>query len=125
MSPAELCRLAYAAGLELGVQGDLLMVGPRELIEPEMRALLKAHKPDLMQYLAEAEQTAEELATAALAVCTHWNDTEAARRQMLADCAAVPPHQRRELLDHLRGAYGGAREIDGGGGSVSPRAASP
>ena len=36
-------------------------------------------------------------------ICDYWNDSEAARAEMMADILSCPPHQREALLAALKG----------------------
>ena len=38
-------------------------------------------------------------------ICEYWNDSEAARAEMVADILSHPPHQRKALLAALNGSF--------------------
>ena len=38
-------------------------------------------------------------------ICDYWNDSEAARAEMVADILSHPPHQRKALLAALNGSF--------------------
>lgn len=46
------------------------------------------------------------LLEAAMRCCDCWNDGRAARAEMMSDVMATPLHQRQDLLEHFRSAYG-------------------
>lgn len=102
MTPADVCRAVYEAGLTVRADGDSLVVKPSDRLTPALRELLVTHKPELIQFLIDAEQTAIELVEAAMRACDYWQDGEPARNEMRSDCASVPPHQRADLRDHFR-----------------------
>lgn len=105
MTPAEVCRAIYDAGLAVRVDGADLMVRPTSRLTPALRELLLAHKAELIEFLREAERTAAELVEAAMRACDSWKDGGPSREQMRSDCANVPPHQRADLRDHFRRSY--------------------
>lgn len=47
------------------------------------------------------EVSAPELLRAATCVCNLYGDGAQAREEMRADCLAMPPHLRADLLDHF------------------------
>ena len=49
------------------------------------------------------------LLEAAMRCCDCWNDGKAARAEMVSDVMAIPLHQRQDLLEHFRSAYGKAK----------------
>jgi len=54
MTPAEVCRTVHAAGLSVRADGDALAVKPADRLTPEIRTLLVAHKPALLNWLRQA-----------------------------------------------------------------------
>lgn len=107
MTPADVCRAIYDAGLSVRVNGDSLSLKPAERLTPDLRALVVAHKPELIQFLLDAEVTAAELVEAAMRCCDRHGDSAQAREDMAKDCANTPAHLRADLRDHFKRAYGG------------------
>ena len=105
MNPSEVCRAIYDAGLTVRVDDGNLALKPAERLTPELRAILVAHKPELIQFLIEAEHTAAELVKVSMRACVHYQDCPEAVEQMRLDCMAIPPHQRACLLDHFTTKY--------------------
>ncbi|VTU28429.1 hypothetical protein [Variovorax sp. PBL-E5] len=102
MSPVEICRAIYAAGMTVRADGAELVLKPADRLTPPLRELLVAHKPELIKFLRDAEHTAAELIEAALRVCDQFGDSEDARRQMRTECLRTPLHMRTDLLDHFK-----------------------
>ena len=50
MSPADVCRAIYEAGLNVRVNGDGLSLKPVERLTPDLPALLTAHKPEPVDF---------------------------------------------------------------------------
>lgn len=107
MSPAEICRTIREAGVTLRLDGDSLALKPAQLLNTELLELIKANKPEIVDFLLEAHSTASSLMAAAMAACDHYGDGEVAREQMREDITNTPAHLRPELLAHFRQAYGG------------------
>ncbi len=96
----------HAAGFEVALTPERgLRVTPASRLTPEQRALVLAHKPELVQFLLDAHATTTALIEAAMRACVHHGDGDVAREAMRADCLATPPHLRADLLDHLRKTY--------------------
>ena len=51
----------------------------------------------------------EQLQKAAERCCDYWNDSSAARAEMVADIKAIPLNRRQELREHFLAAYGKAK----------------
>lgn len=51
----------------------------------------------------------EQLNKAAERCCDYWNDSSAARAEMVSDIKATPLNRRQELLEHFLAAYGKAK----------------
>lgn len=107
MSPAEVCWAVYAAGMTVRADGPDLVLKPAERLTPALRELLMANKPQLIQFLHDAEDTTAELLRVSMRACDHHGDGEQARADMQADVNATPPHLRGDLLEHFRKTYGG------------------
>ncbi len=105
MTPAEVCRAIYAAGMSVRADGAELVLKPAEHLTPALRELIVAHKPELLEFLHAASLTTVDLIEAAMRACDHFGDSEASRDQMRTDCANVPPHQRADLREHFRRSY--------------------
>ena len=96
--------LAHGIELECTPDGKNLLV-PAGCLTPEQRALVLAHKPELIQLVLESVQLTELLLQAAMRVCSDWGDSQAAREQMRQDCLNTPPHLRADLLTHFKNAH--------------------
>lgn len=105
MTPTDVCRIVYGAGLTVRADGDSLVLKPAERMTPALRELLVAHKPDLLAFLHEAEQTAAALVEAAMRACRHHGDGPEAKEQMRQACTDTPAHLRADLLAHFRANY--------------------
>lgn len=105
MEAAEIFRQLSAAGIRLELQGDQLSASPASRLTDNLRAVVRAHKPALIAYLAEAHVTTAELLTAAARACDRWGDSPEARAQMRQDIEATPPQLRADLLEHLQATY--------------------
>lgn len=110
MTPVDVLRQAYAVGLSVTIapSGNLL-ASPAELLTPEMRDLLVAHKPKLLGFLREAEHTTAAVIEAAMTACDHYGDGPEARAEMRRDVLETSPHLRADLLAHFRQIYGRGR----------------
>lgn len=106
MTPADVLRQAYAMGLSVTIapSGNLL-ASPARLLTPEMRASLVAHKPELLEFLREAEQTTAAVIDAAMTACDHYGDGQEAREEMRRDVLETLPPLRADLLAHFRQNY--------------------
>ncbi|WP_218510848.1 hypothetical protein [Variovorax sp. dw_308] len=107
MSPAEVCRAIYAAGMTVRADGVDLVLKPADRLTPALRELLLAHKPELVEFLHDAADTAADLLEAAMRVCDLHGDGDEAREEMRRDCLALPPHLQADLLGHWRGKRAG------------------
>ncbi len=103
--PAVIERL-HAAGFEVTLTPEHgLRVVPASRLTPEERALVLAHKPELVQFLLDAHATTTALIEAAMRACDHHGDGDAAREQMRRDCLDTPPHLQQDLLEHFKQTY--------------------
>jgi hypothetical protein len=114
MDTEALIRKLGAAGIRLDLDGESLIVRSATPLSKDLRESLRDHKPDLIEYMRAAHETAELLIAAAMRACDHHGDSEEARTQMVRDCLDTPLELRRDLLDHFDRAYQPARN-DGGG----------
>lgn len=107
MTPVDVLRQAYAVGLSVTIapSGNLL-ASPAQLLTPDMRALLVANKPELLEFLREAEHTTAAVIEAAMRACDHYCDSPEAREEMRRDVLGTPLHLRADLLAHFRQNYG-------------------
>jgi hypothetical protein len=51
----------------------------------------------------------EQLLAAAMRASDHWNDSDHARAEMIADIKATPQHIHQDLLEHFLSVYGKAK----------------
>lgn len=101
-----------ASGIEPALTPDGTgIVVPAGRLTATQRAAVKAHKPELIEFLLEAQKTTAYLLQAAMAACDHWNDGPEAREAMRRDVEATPAHLRGDLLEHFKREYGGGHEI--------------
>lgn len=96
--------------LECGIVPTLTPDGrgievPAGRLTDAQRAAVLAHKPELIANIQASARLTSELLVAARRACDHWGDGPTAREQMRQDCLGTPPHQRADLLRHLRAAY--------------------
>lgn len=105
MTPAEVCRAIYAAGMTIRADGAELVLKPADRLTPALRELLLCHKPELIEFLFGAERTTADLIEAAMRACEHHGDGEAAREQMRQECRDTPLEQQADLRDHFRKEY--------------------
>ena len=107
MTAADILRQAYAAGLDVTIAASgNLYVQPVEKLTPDLRALLVAHKAELLEFIRQADALTAETMARAMAVCDDHGDSERAREDMRQDVLNTPPHLRADLLAHLKQAYG-------------------
>ncbi|RCW65172.1 hypothetical protein [Pseudorhodoferax soli] len=107
MTPADICRQVFDAGMTIHADGHDLVLTPAERLKPAMRALLVENKPALLAYLREVEDMTAGLLAAAMRSSDHHGDSHAARDDWKRDIADTPPHLRSDLLAHLRQAHPG------------------
>ena len=94
-------------GIEPSVTPDETgIVVPAGVLTADQRQAIKANKAELIEAIREAARLTDQLLQAAMQAAAHWQDEPAAWR---AQCLEVPPHQRADLLAHLRSEYGGQR----------------
>lgn len=96
--------LANGITLKLSADGENL-IAPAGSLSAEQRALVLAHKPELVAFLVASRKTTAQLLAAAMLACDHHGDNPAAREAMRADCLATPPHLRADLLAHFQQTY--------------------
>lgn len=102
MTPAEVCRLVFDAGLSIHADGAELVLKPAAKLTPELRARLVEHKPELLDFIRQADTLTTELLARAMSVCERHGDGTQARADMRADIESTPAHLRADLLEHFR-----------------------
>jgi hypothetical protein len=107
VSPADICRQVFDAGMSIHVDANALVLKPAERLTPGLRALLVEQKPTLLGYLNEVKAFNAELLARAMATSARHADNEQARSDMRADIEATPPHLRADLLAHFTATYRG------------------
>jgi LmbE family N-acetylglucosaminyl deacetylase len=105
MTPEQILRHLFAAGVRLDLRGDRLCAWPATSLNDELRALIRSNKPALVIYLVEAHQTDADLIEAAMRACDFNGDGLHAREQMQRDCLETPPHLRADLRDYFNQSY--------------------
>lgn len=99
---AQLLRKASAVGVEVRLTPEgLKAFGDQAAIAP-LVAELRAHKPELMAFIADAHQTTATLLELAMQVCDAWDDGPEAREAMRRDCLDTPLHLRHDLIEHFQ-----------------------
>ncbi len=108
MSPQTVLHQLWAQGVRLKLSGDgSSLVAPAGSLSPEQRAVVLAHKPELVAFLTESRKTTARLLEAAMRACDHHGDGAQARADMRQQCHETPPHLQPDLLDHFNTTYGG------------------
>lgn len=105
MSALTVYRCLSDSGVTVSNDGGKLVASPAARLTDELRALIRDHKPELLELLTDASNTTAELIKAAMLACDHHGDGPAARHAMRADCLATPQHLRADLLAHLKQTY--------------------
>lgn len=96
-----LSRLALA-GVRLSVVGsDRLLAEPRAALTDELRALIRAHKPDLLAALGEIARRSCAIEPDLLETSGHWLILQAPQR---TEMFFAPPISRGELMARYSGA---------------------
>ena len=92
----------WAHGITVRIAGDGdHLTAPAGKLTADQRALILAHKPELIEYLQAAHETTAALLDAAMTVCDRHGDDDTARQQMRDDCLNTPAHLRVDLLAHF------------------------
>ncbi|WP_423459404.1 hypothetical protein [Ottowia sp. VDI28] len=105
MNSSVLLRNLHEARLTVHVRDGRLLVQPAELLTDDHRAAIRAHKPELLEYLAEVEQVTAQLLETAMRCCDYHGDGDKAREEMRRQCTEIPCHLRPELLRQLQESY--------------------
>ncbi|MFM2448835.1 MAG: hypothetical protein RIS44_1285 [Pseudomonadota bacterium] len=99
---AQLLRKAHAVGVEVRMTPHgLKAYGEQTAIAP-LVAELRAHKPELIDFISEAAKTTDRLLMLAMQVCDAWDDGPEAREAMRRDCLDTPLHLRQDLIAHFQ-----------------------
>lgn len=96
-----------ACGIDLAVEPNGKLTAPANTLTPEQRARVKAHRSELIHLILQAQQTIDELMTAAMRCCDAFHDSPAAREQMRHDILNTPLELQQDLLDYFKTHYGG------------------
>lgn len=100
MNVPELIEQAKSEGVTFRVNGDKVKVNAPPGQLERWLPILRPHRTEIRAWL-----TAGDLIAAAMRACDHWNDSPAARQQMVKDCLDTPPELRQELLDYFSTNY--------------------
>lgn len=57
MDPRQILAAARAAGVNLEASGDRLLASPSAAVTPELRGLIRSHKPALLRLLSDESST--------------------------------------------------------------------
>lgn len=107
MTAADICRQVFDAGMTMHADDGALVIRPAERLTTALRALLVEHKPELLDFVRQAEALTAEILAAAMRCSDHHGDGAQAREDWKRDIADTPTHLRADLLDHLRQTYRG------------------
>lgn len=99
---AQLLRKAHAAGVAVRLTPDGLKAFGSEAAVAPLVDELRAHKPELIDFIQQAHETTATLLTLAMQVCDSYGDGPEAREAMRRDCLATPIHLRQDLTEHLQ-----------------------
>lgn len=102
MTAAAVMQHLTACGLTIQADGDRLIVSPRERLTDPHRALIRAHRMELVAFIAQAHATTATLIELAMRVCDEYGDDEQAREAMRRDCLDTPLHLRQDLIEHFQ-----------------------
>ena len=106
MTPAVILEVLWAQGFTVSlVDNDRLAVSPASTLDDTQRKLLRANKAAIVAALREANSITIDLIAAAMRVCDHHRDSEAARADMRRQCLATPAHLQADLLDYFTQTY--------------------
>ena len=103
MTPEAILADLIQCGIEPSVTPDKTgIVVPAGKLTEAQRAAVLGHKPALIACILESARVTTELLQTAMRAAAYWKDDPDEWRQQ---CMEVPPHQRADLLDHLRSQY--------------------
>lgn len=106
-APQTILADLWGHGITLRIAADgANLAAPAGRLSPEQRALVLAHKAELVALLHAAHQTTAALLAAAMQACDHHGDGDIARQDMRQQCMDTPPYLRGELVDHFNRTYG-------------------
>ena len=91
---------------------ELVIAQNESFNEPSVATVAVAKSPRQKATFQAVDNDLEveiQLLEAAMRCCDHWNDSPAARAEMVADIKATPQHLRQDLLDHFLSTYGKAK----------------
>lgn len=100
MNVPELIEQAQSDGVTFRLVGDKVRVNAPDGRLVRWLSILRPHRTEIRAWL-----TAGELIAAAMRACDHYNDSPAARQQMVRDCLDTPPELRQELREHFERSY--------------------
>ena len=92
----------YATPLQLGSATDATQANSGEKLHVAFASTCNMQPGPLTAHRLTAD-----LLKAAMRVCDHYGDGDAARAQMRLACLDTPPHLRADLLAHFTQTYGG------------------
>ena len=103
MTPQAIIKELWGAGICIRIANDGVNLSvPAGRLNAELRTLILANKPDIVEFLQEVDATTNALLEAAMRVCDYHIDNETKRHEMRRECLAVPPHLKPDLLEHLQ-----------------------
>ncbi len=103
MTPQAIIKELWGAGICIRLANDGVNLSvPAGRLNAELRALILANKPAIVDFLQEVDATTTALMEAAMRVCEYHGDCETKRDEMRRECLAIPPHLKPDLLEHLQ-----------------------
>jgi hypothetical protein len=106
----DLLQHLQARGLHIRIDGRSLIVGPSELLTDDIRAAIRADKPELLRL-------PESLMDAINRCCAARGDDAANRAALILECSVLPAWEQRELRDHFNEQAAMWQRANGGGRS--------
>jgi len=107
MGPADLLQHVRGAGFTLGVADGKLLVAPASMLTDDLRASLRACKPELIDLLTHAAPadpsrslTADMIDTIN-AACDERGDDTGNRLALIEECLSLPTAMQADILDHF------------------------
>jgi hypothetical protein len=105
VTAATLIRKASAAGIVLRLVDGKIKASGRPEALAAMVPQLREHRPELLEFLADAHDTGTAVIDAAMRACDYHGDDAQAREQMKAACMSTPCHLWNDLIEHFVRSY--------------------
>ena len=106
MHANEVLRTLWASGIRLALTDDgKLHAWPSERLKDYHREQIRKNRQQIVEFLNEAHQKAQELTELAMLACEYWGDGAEARSEMMDQLREVPPHLTDDLIQHFTKQY--------------------